>query len=209
MIKKHWVAFLIIITICFVGCSRSNDSDVPRYFEHKILFSGETYANIAGWYTGSADNWKLIQQANPTIKPNKLKIGTTILIPENLLKTTEVMPKKFLKSNKAIPSKSSLTQSKATVKSSAQKEPTTESPQPEVKAKEEPQSIETQAPGALDTSSETLILQPSSAVTNSPPASTSVTEVEAVKLEPTIEPNQQLSPKDRAKEDLIDEILKN
>ena len=66
-------------------------------FAHKVRWQHETLFSIALWYTGSGQNWKRLAQANPNIKPKRLHIGDTILIPEELLKTRRRMPPKDLK----------------------------------------------------------------------------------------------------------------
>ena len=69
-----------------------------KYLNHKIKWPGENLALIARWYTGSANNWVRLVEANPGIEPRRIKIGDSILIPEDLLKTREPMPIEFLSS---------------------------------------------------------------------------------------------------------------
>lgn len=69
-----------------------------KYLNHKIKWRRENLSLIAHWYTGSAKNWVHLVEANPGIEPKRIKIGDTILIPEDLLKTRRPMPKKFLSS---------------------------------------------------------------------------------------------------------------
>jgi len=68
----------------------------PRFYVHKIRWSGETLSHIARWYTGSTKNWKAIVKFNPGINPKLILIGDKILIPEDLLKTRQPMPREFL-----------------------------------------------------------------------------------------------------------------
>jgi hypothetical protein len=68
----------------------------PRFYVHKIRWSGETLSHIARWYTGSAKNWKAIVEVNPGINYKKILIGDKVLIPEELLKTRQPMPRAFL-----------------------------------------------------------------------------------------------------------------
>ncbi len=69
-----------------------------KYLNHKIKWPGENLSLIARWYTGSAKNWMRLVEANPGIEPRRIKIGDSILIPEDLLKTRQPMPIEFLSS---------------------------------------------------------------------------------------------------------------
>jgi hypothetical protein len=62
------------------------------YFIHTIRWPGENLIRISRWYTGSGNNWLLLAKANPSIDPRRIRIGDSILIPENLLKTRDPMP---------------------------------------------------------------------------------------------------------------------
>jgi hypothetical protein len=64
---------------------------------HKVKWQRETLFSIALWYTGSGENWQHLAKANPSIRPSRLQIGDTILIPEELLTTRQAMPADFLK----------------------------------------------------------------------------------------------------------------
>jgi hypothetical protein len=64
-----------------------------RYHVHEVRWSGETLSHIALWYTGSANNWEKIAEANPGLKPKSISIGDRILIPEEFLKVREPMPR--------------------------------------------------------------------------------------------------------------------
>ena len=48
---------------------------------------------IARWYTGKSSNWNYIVDANPGINPNRINLGDTIFIPEELLVRRDPMPK--------------------------------------------------------------------------------------------------------------------
>lgn len=69
-----------------------------KYLNHKIKWPGENLGLIAHWYTGSAKNWTRLVEANPGIEPRRIKIGDSILIPADLLKTRQPMPIEFLSS---------------------------------------------------------------------------------------------------------------
>jgi nucleoid-associated protein YgaU len=62
------------------------------YFAHTVRQPGETFSEIATWYTGSAANWKALAKANPTVNPKQLNPGDEIFIPAKLLKTHKPLP---------------------------------------------------------------------------------------------------------------------
>lgn len=64
----------------------------PKYFNHTITTPGETLMAVARWYTGNANNWRHLVQVNKDLDPQRMKIGTTIIIPEQILITREPMP---------------------------------------------------------------------------------------------------------------------
>ena len=66
------------------------------YLIHTIRWPGENLIRISRWYTGSGNNWLLLAKANPSIDPRRIRIGDSILIPENLLKTRDPMPISYL-----------------------------------------------------------------------------------------------------------------
>ena len=68
----------------------------PKYFVHTVRSEGETLMAISRWFTGDGNNWPNIAQANQDLDPLRIGIGTTILIPENMLVTREAMPKSAL-----------------------------------------------------------------------------------------------------------------
>ena len=68
------------------------------YFQHSVKYQGETLASIADWYTGDSRNWKTIARANPSIKPERIRIGDIINIPPELVKKTKPYPKPDVRS---------------------------------------------------------------------------------------------------------------
>jgi len=73
---------------------RQSQSSTPCV--HTVRWSGETLSVIAKWYTGKFENWRALVKVNPKLKPNRIFIGSKILIPEDLVKNREPMPRKFL-----------------------------------------------------------------------------------------------------------------
>lgn len=65
----------------------------PAFHTHIVRGTGETYMAIARWYTGDAENWRSIAQANPAVEPRRMRIGTVIRIPEALVVNRRPMPK--------------------------------------------------------------------------------------------------------------------
>jgi nucleoid-associated protein YgaU len=70
----------------------------PAPYVHTVRRSGETLVAISRWYTGSADNWKRLVEANNGLNPRRVRVGDKILIPGELMKTQEVMPLDFMAS---------------------------------------------------------------------------------------------------------------
>ena len=68
----------------------------PAPYVHTVRRSGETLVAISRWYTGSADNWKRLVDANNGLNPRRVRVGDKILIPGELMKTQEVMPADFM-----------------------------------------------------------------------------------------------------------------
>ncbi len=73
---------------------RSRQSSTPCV--HTVRWSGETLSVIAKWYTGKFENWRALVKVNPKLNPNRIFIGSKILIPEDLVKNREPMPQEFL-----------------------------------------------------------------------------------------------------------------
>jgi LysM repeat protein len=77
-------------------------------YVHTVRRSGETLIAISRWYTGAAENWKRLVQANNGLNPRRIKIGDRIFIPAALMKTHQPMPADFMNpsaSKKRVPSR--------------------------------------------------------------------------------------------------------
>lgn len=70
----------------------------PEPYVHIVRWTGETLSHIALWYTGSQNNWKKIAEANGGLKPLRIDLGDSILIPGELVKTRTPMPREHLRS---------------------------------------------------------------------------------------------------------------
>lgn len=92
---KHLILTLLI-AILSAGCANQDAKKAPpapMYFQHTVKYSGETLASIADWYTGQISNWKAIAQANPSMKPERMRIGDIVNIPTHLVIKTKPYPK--------------------------------------------------------------------------------------------------------------------
>ena len=210
IIKKITSALISVLLLSgLVACStKTPPATQPTYFNHTVKFSGETLAVIAAWYTGAAKNWQLLAAANPELKPTRIKIGDVIKIPSDLITRFEPLPKKLLK---ALPSKEQRAeQPKSDSKTAPSKAEEQSKP---VTTTEEPTPTIAETTNAADTvpTSPTVAI-----VTSTPdPADEMVPAFEEdIVIEPTPEskeasvPTATLSPEDKAREDLIDEILR-
>lgn len=97
----------LAVTFTVVGCAQKRPAAVPppppppveetaSDVEHRVTYSGETLGMIASWYTGRAQNWKAILEANPGLRPERITIGRTITVPGDLVIQREPMPKRFV-----------------------------------------------------------------------------------------------------------------
>lgn len=99
----------VTLTVCLallvlpIACSKKQEKpkpaeprrvevEKPDFLEHTVTYSGETLGVIARWYTGDAQNWKTIAEANPAIDPRRMSLGDTILIPMRIVARMEVLP---------------------------------------------------------------------------------------------------------------------
>ena len=68
------------------------------HFVHEARWQGETLEIIAKWYTGDRKNWPALADANPHIDFKEVTIGTSVYIPEDLLKKRDPLPREFVAS---------------------------------------------------------------------------------------------------------------
>ena len=69
--------------------------DNEAYFVHTSQWSWETLADVAQWYTGESKNQKKLADLNPYVNPEKITVGSEVVIPVSLLKTREPLPENF------------------------------------------------------------------------------------------------------------------
>jgi len=67
-----------------------------KHLVHRVRWSGESLSLVAKWYTGKFNNWKILADFNPKLKPDRIFVGDQILVPERLLKTREPLPRSFV-----------------------------------------------------------------------------------------------------------------
>jgi hypothetical protein len=105
----------------------------PGYFIRTVTWPNESLSIIAAWYTGQIDNWKILVEANPELDPNRMRIGDTVRIPEQLLKTREPMPQDFVESLAPKPKPAKKAAPAEPPKPSPAASPPPPSPEPEIK----------------------------------------------------------------------------
>jgi LysM repeat protein len=66
------------------------------FYIHKVQRRGETFNTISLWYTGNPENEKALASYNPKIDPNRIKIGSQVKIPEDLVDTLDPMSPAFI-----------------------------------------------------------------------------------------------------------------
>ncbi|MFP3870320.1 MAG: LysM peptidoglycan-binding domain-containing protein [Syntrophobacteria bacterium] len=99
--RKHLIVPVIVLSWIVAGCTSLGFLDSffghkPADHVHTIRWPGETLSIIAKWYTGDAENWRALAQANPNLDPNFIRVGDRIRIHSGLLKTREPMPHGFI-----------------------------------------------------------------------------------------------------------------
>lgn len=67
-----------------------------RYVLHTVRGAEESLAAIARWYTGRADNWKVLARSTPNLRGRALAPGDTVFIPEELIRRQEALPRRFV-----------------------------------------------------------------------------------------------------------------
>ena len=102
MIRRAGLLGFALLWLCS-GCTQmgrvgEQPRKGPAYYEHKVKWKGESLSIIAHWYTGNAENWKVLAKINPGIDPNRIQIGERVRIPENFMKTKKPMPESFVAS---------------------------------------------------------------------------------------------------------------
>jgi hypothetical protein len=77
----------------------------PADLVHTVRWNGESLSVIAKWYTGEAENWRLLAKHNLLNDPDRIDIGDPISIPEPLLRTREPLPREFVRRHAPPPPK--------------------------------------------------------------------------------------------------------
>ena len=68
------------------------------YYRHTVRWPGENLYLISKWYTGSGENWKILARANSEHDPDRILVGETIRVPENIMQTKKPLPQAFIPS---------------------------------------------------------------------------------------------------------------
>lgn len=187
----------LLLSLLVTACTKKAPPPPPQTFhEHTIAMQGETLAVIASWYTGDSQNWKAIAEANPELKPNKLRLGDVVRIPDFLVKKTDPLTKKAFqnlvkKTVKVEPKKEDVApqSTPAPVEVAPTSNPT---PQPE------PLSVEPTPEAAAPAATPE---------TQSVPIETPIPPAVAVQPTEATAPISTPSSAEKTRDDLIDEIL--
>jgi hypothetical protein len=90
------IFLFISISVFAFGCAPQDSTEFEDagsgYLMHVVSYQGETLGLISKWYTGSSANWKRILNANPALKPTRMRIGDNIRIPRYLVRRHEALP---------------------------------------------------------------------------------------------------------------------
>lgn len=95
------LAAVICSGCCMLGGSSSSapERELQRssYLEHRVKYPGETLGLISKWYTGNLANWQVITRHNPQLEVNRMQLGSTVLIPSDLVVNNSPLPKRALR----------------------------------------------------------------------------------------------------------------
>lgn len=102
---RYTMLCLFMIGVSLVSCMDSGaakktpppEPPRPQYLDHIVQYQGETLGLISSWYTGRMDNWKRIQEANPGLRPQAIRLGQMIRIPQELVIEQRALPATLVK----------------------------------------------------------------------------------------------------------------
>jgi hypothetical protein len=112
---ENFKKIFICLMVCFLlsGCPKQNsgspvDDSANRnpYLMHTVSQPGETLGVISAWYTKRSSNWQAIARANPSVNPNRIRLGQTILIPRELVVEASPLPASFVRRTGGVKQKS-------------------------------------------------------------------------------------------------------
>lgn len=183
--------------------NRGHTPPQPQYVTHEIRFGGETLAMISNWYTGRSENWRQIAAANPGLRPERMRIGQTVLIPRELAIRTEPLPSSLVR------------RPTASVKQEAPivtpETTPTEVPSSEVTATQETAPTETSPETAATTEPSVTETAPSTETTDSsiaaPTATDTPAESTATTDAPAADQPKEMTPEEAERAKLLDELL--
>lgn len=198
--SRLYLLLTVVFTIFIIpGCHKKHgplQANSQEPVTHIVKYSGESLSIIANWYTGKSSNWQAVLDANPDLKsPQKLKLGSTIIVPADLVIQRAPLPKSSVTkfSPKATPT------------------PNAAPAEPNVTAAPAAPSEPTAAPEAADTPAASKPEQsPAPEVTDAAPTAAPVLDTPTPAPAAEISPIPELptpSPSEIARDTLIDEIL--
>ncbi len=101
IIRKISTLFFGMSLSILLGCvppePEPKPSEPDPQIAHTVRYSGESLGLISSWYTGTVNNWREIQQANPGLEPTRINIGQIIYIPQHLVTEERVLPESFVR----------------------------------------------------------------------------------------------------------------
>ena len=98
-----FAAMFVLNILLLSSCSNQgrtpadNSAMHDPYIVHTVSQPGETFGVIAAWYTKRSANWQAIARANPSVNPNKIRIGQTIRIPREIVIEQSPLPASFVR----------------------------------------------------------------------------------------------------------------
>lgn len=96
------IGCLSVLLAILSACSATRPRG-QQYFDHEVKYQGETLSAIASWYTGHADDWAIILQHNPNINIYKLRRGSIVRIPLEMVIREDPFPKRLAVAANPVP----------------------------------------------------------------------------------------------------------
>lgn len=95
----------LVLALSVQGCKPKPTAPDPMTlpYEHRVQYHGETLGIISKWYTGSFDNWKAIKDANPGMDERRLRMGSVILIPREVMVKITPLPRSAIGATATLP----------------------------------------------------------------------------------------------------------
>ncbi len=96
---RHVVVSALILMLTLQSSCAGRSLFGDRYsssnaVRHTVRAKGETLGSISRRYTGSSQNWRRIQSANPGIDAKQLQVGQSVWVPKQIIRRAATAKKR-------------------------------------------------------------------------------------------------------------------